>query len=168
MLILSSFILLETFAQGIIKGIQENIRNKQVTPFGAMHTTGQAENSLFYRLDANRLIIGSTWAYITVLEDGRKPGKFAPPEVIEKWIENKPIAHSGNSDFGDAISKESLAYLINKKLKEEGSLLWQKGGNSGILSQYINQEYVHNNLTPEFAKGLAKDISSILFKQQVA
>lgn len=160
--------MLETFAQGLIKGIQDNIRNKQVTPFGAMHSTGEAEKSLFYHLDANRLIIGSTWAYITVLEDGRKPGKFAPPEVIEKWIDSKPIAHSANSDFGESISKESLAYLINKKLKEEGSLLWQQGGKSGILSSYINQEYIHKHLTEPLKSKVVEEITSVLFKRQVA
>jgi len=156
MLILSSFILLEPFAQKLIEGIKQNIRNKQVTPFGAMHTTGQAENSLFYRIDANRLIIGSTWAYITVLEDGRKPGKFAPPEVIDKWIEDKPI-------IGD-ISKKSLSFLINRSLKEKGSLLWRQGGNSGILSDYINQDYIHKNLTEPLMSSMVKEISSRLFK----
>jgi hypothetical protein len=160
MLILSSFILLETFAQNLIKGIQENIRSKQVTPFGAMHSTGQAENSLFYRIDANRLIIGSTWAYITVLEDGRKPGKFAPPEVIEKWIEHKPII----SD----LSKKSLAFLINRSMKEKGSLLWRQGGNSGVLSDYINQDYIHKYLTEPMTKALVGEISSKLFKPAVA
>jgi hypothetical protein len=163
-LVLSSFILLETFAQGLIKAIQDNIRNKQVTPYGSVHSTGHAENSLFYRIDANRLVIGSTWAYITVLEDGRKPGKFAPPEVIEKWIEDKPIPVSENSNFEGAISKKSLAYLINKKLKEEGSLLYRQGGNSGILSSVINQEYIHKNLTGALQKEIAKEVSSILFK----
>lgn len=157
MLVLSSFILLETFAQGVIKAIQDNIKNKQVTPFGSVHSTGEAEKSLFYRLDTNRLIIGSTWAYITVLEDGRKPGKFAPPEVIEKWLDDKPIT----SD----ISKKSLAFLINRKLKEKGSLIYQQGGNSGILSDVINQEYIHKNLTPALGKSIAKEVSSILFKK---
>jgi hypothetical protein len=146
----------------VINGIKENIRNKQVTPFGAMHATGKAEDSLFYRIDANRLIIGSTWAYITVLEDGRKPGKFAPPEVIEKWIGDKPVTHD------DLISKKSLAYLINKKLKEEGSLLWQQGGKSGVLSQYINQKYVHDNLTVPLRDQIVKDVTSILFKPVAA
>lgn len=157
MLVLSSFIILETFAQGLIKAIQDNIRNKQVTPYRSVHTTGHAAESLFYRLDANRLIVGSTWAYITVLEDGRKPGKFAPPEVIEKWIEDKPITSE--------ISKKSLAYLINRKLKEEGSLIYRQGGHSGILSSVINQEYIHKNLTGALQKEIAKEISSILFKQ---
>lgn len=157
MLVLSSFILLETFAETLIKGIQENIRNKKVTTHGAMHTTGAAEKSLFYRIDANRLIIGSTWEYITVLEDGRKPGKFAPPEVVENWIEDKPVL----SD----ISKKSLAFLINRSLKEKGSLLYRQGGNSGVLSDYINQDYVHKHLTEPFQSALVSEISSKLFKK---
>jgi hypothetical protein len=164
MLDISSYILLETFAQGVIDGIKNNIRNKQVTPFGSMHATGRAEDSLFYRIDSNRLVIGSTWAYITVLEDGRKPGKFAPPEVIERWIDDKPVAFSGNSNFEGTLSKKSLAYLINKKLKEEGSVLWQMGGKSGVLSEFINSRYVHENLTPALRKEIVKDVTGALFK----
>lgn len=156
MLVLSSFILLETFAQNLIKGIQDNISNKSVTGFGPAHSSGEAEKSLFYRIDGNRLIIGSSWKYITVLEDGRKPGKFAPPEVIDKWIEDKPV-------IGD-ISKKSLSFLINRSLKEKGSLIYQQGGNSGILSDYINQDYIHKNLTEPLMSALVGEISSKLFK----
>lgn len=78
-MLVSAVFIMEDFAQRLIKGIQDNIKNKQVTPFGSVESTGEAEKSLFYRVTDNRLIVGSTWAYITVLEDGRKPGKFAPP-----------------------------------------------------------------------------------------
>jgi hypothetical protein len=162
-MLISARFIMEDFAQRLIKGIQENIKSKQVTPFGSAHSTGEAENSLFYRIDDNRLIVGSTWAYITVLEDGRKPGKFAPPEVIEKWLEDKPIPFSDNSNFPGALTKSSLAYLINKKLKEEGSLIWQQGGKSGILSDYINIEYIHNNLTLPIRKALINEVTQLLF-----
>lgn len=156
---------MEDFAQRLINGIQDNIRNKQVTPFGAPHSTGDAEKSLFYRITDNRLIVGSTWAFITVLEDGRKPGKFAPPEVIEGWLDDKPVAYSGNSDFGKALSKQSLGYLINRKLKEDGSILWQQGGHSGILSDYINLEYIHNNFTLPIKDVLINEVTQILFQK---
>jgi hypothetical protein len=156
MLVLSSLLLIEQFAQAVIEGIKNNIRNKQVTPYGSMHSTGHAEDSLFYKITDNRLIIGSTWAYITVLEDGRKPGTFAPPEVIEKWIEDKPVLAD--------ISKRSLAFLINRSLKENGSLIYQQGGHSGILSDYINQDYVHKHLTVPLRDAVIDEISSILFK----
>ena len=155
---------MEDFAQRLIQGIQDNIKNKRVTPFGTVHSTGEAEKSLFYRITDNRLIVGSTWAYITVLEDGRKPGKFAPPEVIEKWLDDKPVAHSGNSDFGKAISKESLAYLINRKMNEEGSLIWQQGGKSGILSDYINLEYIQKNFTLQIKQVMINEVTELLFK----
>lgn len=147
---------MEDFAQRVIKGIQDNIKNKSVTPFGSQHSTGSAEKSLFYKIDGNNLIIGSTWAYITVLEDGRKPGKFAPPEVIEKWLDDKPVL----SD----ISKKSLAYLINKKLKEKGSLIYQQGGNSGVLSDYINIDYIHDNFTLPIKDVLINEVTQLLFK----
>jgi hypothetical protein len=164
-LTLSSHIVITEFAEALIAGIAENIRSKNVTPFGSMHTTGHAEDSLFYKITDNKLIIGSSWAYITVLEDGRKPGKFAPPEVIEKWIEDKPIPVTDNSNFQGAISKESLAFLINRKLKEEGSLIYQQGGNSGILSDYLNQEYVHKFLTLPLKDAVIDEVSNILFKR---
>lgn len=157
MLILAANNVIEEFAIALIEGIKQNIRNKQVTPFGSMHSTGHAEDSLFYRITDNRLIIGSTWAYITVLEDGRRPGKFAPPEVIEKWLDDKPVSAS--------ISKKSLAYLINRSLKENGSLLWQQGGNSGVLSDYINAEYVHEHLTKPLKQAAIDEVTSILFKR---
>jgi len=164
-MLVSAVFIMEDFAQRLIKGIQDNIRNKQVTPYGSVHSTGEAEKSLFYRITDNRLIVGSTWAYITVLEDGRKPGKFAPPEVIEGWIDDKPIANTSNSNFGKAISKSSLAYLINRKMKEEGSLLYRQGGHSGILSDYLNLEYIHNNFTLPIKDVVINEVTQLLFQK---
>lgn len=146
----------EDFARSVIEGIKNNIRNKQVTPFGSMHSTGHAEDSLFYRITNDSLIIGSTWAYITVLEDGRRPGKMAPPQVIEKWLDDKPVISS--------ISKKSLAYLINRKISEEGSLLYRQGGKSGVLSDYTSQEFIHDHLTIPYREMLVHEITEILFK----
>lgn len=155
-MIIAIQIIVEEFAQRLIAAIRDNIKNKQVTPFGSMHTTGHAEDSLFYRIDGNRLIVGSTWAYITVLEDGRKPGKFAPPQVIERWINDKPIV--------SPIPTKSLVFLINRKLKEEGSLIYRQGGKSGILSDFINLDYIQKNLTPKLARSMANVASDLLFK----
>ena len=160
MLVLSSLFVIEEFLINLTNGIKNNIRNKQVTPFGAMHTTGHAEDSIFYRIEDNRALVGSTWAYITVLEDGRKPGTFAPPEVIEKWIDDKPVP------LGD-MSKRSLAYLINRSLKEKGSLIYQQGGHSGILSEFINLEYVHKFLTTPLKRAVIDEVTGILFRQTV-
>jgi hypothetical protein len=149
--------IIDNFAKAVIEGIKENIRSKQVSSFGVAHSSGQAEDSLFYRLEGNNLIIGSTWKYITVLEDGRKPGKFAPPEAIEKWIDEKPI------QVGPGQTKKGLAYIINKKLKEEGSLIWRQGGESGILSEFLNAEYIRENLTEKLKDEVVAQASGLLF-----
>lgn len=145
------------FAKGVIDGIKENIRTKDVSGFGPSNNTGSAADSLFYRWDGKRLVIGSTWKYITVLEDGRRPGKFAPPDQILNYVETKikPVG----------ISTKSLAFLINRKLKEEGSIIYQRGGHSGILSQYLNEDYVHENLTLKFQEAVIREATSILFKK---
>jgi hypothetical protein len=45
------------------------------------------------------------------------------------------------------MSKKSLAYLIARKIGREGSLLYRNGGKSGVISDYINQQYIKANLT---------------------
>ena len=49
---------------------------------------------------------------------GRKPGKFAPPREILKWVRQKNIT------FQDKTPRQT-AFLINRKLKEEGSLIFR-------------------------------------------
>lgn len=132
--------IVKTFAENAISQIQKNIREKDPTGKGPMNNTGKMADSLKWRFDGKELIIYSTEKYITVLETGRKPGKMAPPETIQAWVKTK----LGKSDDKEV---KSIAYLINKKISEKGSLLYQRGGNSGILSSVINEEYVNENLT---------------------
>lgn len=131
--------ILENFARDVIAGIRQNIREKQVTEFGAMNTTGQMADSLDFRIDQEGLTIYSREKYFTVLETGRKPGKRPPRDVIKTWIVNKGITPDG-------ISQDSLAFLIARKIGAEGSLLYRRGGKSGVISDYINEQYIKENL----------------------
>ena len=128
--------ILTGFAERTIAGIRSKIPN----------VTGKMSQSLGYKIDESGLTIFSTEKYFTVLETGRKPGKMPPISAIEEWVKNKPIA----SD----INPRSLAFLIARKIGEEGSLLYRQGGNSGVISDFINetkiQEDLINLLTDEF------------------
>lgn len=154
--------IVNSFAQNVIEGIKNNIRNKRVTKFGAMEASGTMADSLGYKWDGKTLVIYSTEKYFTVLEDGRKPGK-APydksktydQQPIYKWIENKPVPLQD-------ITKKSLAYLIARKIGKEGSLLWQKGGKSGVISDFINDQYIKQNLTDKFFLETVNVITNIL------
>jgi len=122
--------ILKNFAEETIAGIKSRIPN----------VTGQSAESLGYRIAGTELTIFSTMKYFTVLETGRKPGKRPPISVIEQWIKDKPIVPDG-------ISTRSLAFLIARKIGEEGSLLHREGGKSGVISQSINDQVIKEKLT---------------------
>jgi len=122
--------ILKNFAEETIAGIKSRIPN----------VTGQSAESLGYRIVGTELTIFSTMKYFTVLETGRKPGKRPPISVIEQWIKDKPIVTDG-------ISTRSLAFLIARKIGEEGSLLHREGGKSGVISQSINDQVIKEKLT---------------------
>jgi hypothetical protein len=128
--------ILTGFAERTIAGIRSKIPN----------VTGKMSQSLGYKIDESGLTIFSTEKYFTILETGRGPGKRPPISAIEDWVKNKPIA----SD----INPRSLAFLIARKIGEEGSLLYRQGGKSGVISDFINetkiQEDLINLLTDEF------------------
>ena len=134
--------IVKNFAEAVIAGIQNNIRTKNVTQYGAMNTTGQMADSLGYKWDGSTLVIYSTEKYFTVLETGRKPGKQPPLDPILKWIQAKNITTD--------IKDRSLAYLISRKIGKEGSLLYRKGGKSGVISDFINDKYIKENLNDRF------------------
>jgi len=148
---LSTDIIVKNFAEQIIAGIKGNIRNKSVTQYGAMNASGSMADSLGYKWDGKKLVIFSSEKYFTVLETGRKPGKQPPSSMIEAWLESKPLQLQG-------ISKKSLAFLIARKIGKEGSLLYRKGGNSGVISDYVNQKYVQENLTDKLFQATIETI----------
>ena len=120
--------ILKNFAEEVISDIRAKIPN----------VTGESAASLGYRIDAQGLTIFSSKKYFTVLETGRKPGKRPPIDVIEQWVRQKPIT----SD----ISPRSLAFLIARKIGEEGSLLYRQGGKSGVISDAINEQRIKEGL----------------------
>ena len=122
--------ILKNFAEETIAGIKSRIPN----------VTGQSAESLGYRIVGTELTIFSSLKFFTVLETGRKPGKRPPISVIEQWIKDKPITPDG-------ISTKSLAFLIARKIGEEGSLLYRQGGKSGVISKSINDQVIKEKLT---------------------
>lgn len=93
-----------------------------------MPASGDWENSLEARTER---LSGQIWGldYTEMLEDGRKPGKRPPVEIIEKWIEDKGIVPRD-------ITVSSLAFLIARKIGEKG---WDRKDHGGVnlISQVI-------------------------------
>jgi hypothetical protein len=51
--------------------------------------------------------------YITYVDKGRKPGKYAPTSALKEWVKRKGIAT-------DAAKVSSIAFAINNKIKRQG------------------------------------------------
>lgn len=145
---LSVEIVVRDFAESVITGIKERIPK----------SSGKTANTFFWRYDGNRLQIGSTEGWVTVLEDGRRPGKQAPSgegSDLLKWVQREAPDKTPSE-------QKSLAFAIARVQAEEGSMLYRAGGKSGVLSDYINQEYVNSNLTTKLKDEIVADIAKIL------
>jgi hypothetical protein len=87
--------------------------------------SGNLAKSFRYTLDPNRLRVYAA-GYYAAIEIGRKPtvngGSGVLRSIIRKWIEDKKIIPKPDEQ-GRTITKDSLAFLITRKIHREGTLL---------------------------------------------
>lgn len=126
---------LAVYGQRIIEQLKEDIKNKPLPRRGGQsyvaNASGDLADTLRYEV-VNGVLRVYANHYIYQLVFGRKPGKKPPRDVIVKWIQDKGI----QSD----IPIQSLAYLIQRSIGENGTLLYPQG--STLLSDIINAELI--------------------------
>lgn len=104
--------------------------------------SGKTKQSIRYEFNGNSFKLYGR-AYIGALEFGRGKANSGQggslKDAIRAWIDQKGIIPSGN------ISKNSLAFLIARKINNEGDLLFRTGKNyqgqskpTQIISGVIN------------------------------
>lgn len=137
---LETRMILEGIGERVISQLRSDIKNKSlVSGFPPPDASGALVNSLRYEATDTNLKVYAL-DYIYYLEHGRKPGKKPPRAVIRKWIDDKGILPDGlNKDVEKA--KDSLAFLIQRKIGEKGTLIYQQGG-SDLLSSIINDSFI--------------------------
>lgn len=74
--------------------------------------------------------------YTEQLVDGRAPGRFPPVKAIEQWIVDKRIPFDG-------IKISSLAFLIARKIANEGTKYFQQGG-TDLVEAVITPQRIQN------------------------
>ena len=124
---------LDNFGKELVEVYIHNLDQRSI------HATHKLAESVRYEIVAGErsmavdISLAEYWKYI---EYGRKAGKFPPLENIEQWIKVKGIQpmtrtqasvkrwtqHKGSirKNDGSIPSIKSLAYLIGRKIKEEG------------------------------------------------
>lgn len=123
--------ILNKFGAQISADTKDHIKQKKVTKFGAVNASGDLADSVHYDIKDAVLRVYAL-SYIYYVENGRKPGKRPPTKPIEKWIVDKGLILRD-------ISVKSLAYLIARKIGEEGTTAFKQGGTK-LLSDIVDGE----------------------------
>ena len=126
-------ILLRNFAEQTKADIQFAIKNKRITKFGAVNSSGRLHDSVEIVYTENGFKIQAN-GYIVGLIDGIAPGQSTARVLdIKSWIQEKPV--------NAPIPINTLAYLIVRSISKKGNMVWRthKGQNSGLLEDALAQ-----------------------------
>ena len=100
-------------------------------------------------------------SYFQFAENGRRPGKFPPPDAILKWVQFKRIVPRPGRD-GKVPSTNQLVYLISRKIATkgtEGKHLFEKTLDDPNLDNLANK--LVELITKEFEKEIEKYIETL-------
>jgi hypothetical protein len=106
--------LINSFGKKLLEDTKQSLDSNGST------ASGKTKDSLWYEVTPNRF---KFWGrpFINTLEVGRRPtsagGDGSLKRAIRQWIDDKGIIANG-------ISKDSLAFLIARKIHREGDLLF--------------------------------------------
>jgi hypothetical protein len=142
---------LRKFGERVVAELKRNVREKRVTRFGAVNSSGKLHDSIRYELHAEGLRVMAA-DYIYQIEHGRKSGKFPPKAAIEEWVRAKPVV----SD----ISFDSLVFLIRRKIAREGTTIFQQGG-SDLVSSVVNKSLI-DEINAELGSSEVQQIVSFI------
>jgi len=137
---------LENIGNQLVEEIQQIMISK-----GLNDTKGTSESLNVDASDTVLEIKGSE--VITWLNRGRSPGKFAPPEPIREWVSSK-LGITGKEN-------KSIAFLINRKLKEKGSSIYLDNSKGLELDNVRKKgvELISKNIGSEFLLKLKSEIN---------
>jgi hypothetical protein len=108
--------ILQSFAARFIQDLRESMDSSGVTASGKFNRSLKAE------IKPDQLVVTGL-RYAGAIELGRKPtsggGNGELRQAIRSWIDDKGITPTGK------ISKDSLAYIITRKIHREGTKLYR-------------------------------------------
>lgn len=94
-------------AQNLVSEIRQDLSSKRIDD------TGEASNSLRVEKSSFNVKVFAI-SYLEFLDRGRGPGKFPPVNKMREWVKSKL-----------GIDDNSIAYLIGKKISEEGTNIYR-------------------------------------------
>jgi len=126
---------LDRYGDGRVKLIRGNLASTGSNASGETSKSVKREN----KKELSVQVVGKKFVY--VVETGRKPGKMPPVSKILAWLK------TGKSGLPATFGQ---AFGISKKIGQEGSALFRKGGRNDIITPALNDNSI-NLLTAEIA-----------------
>ena len=117
------------------------------------NASGETSRSLKSELVTDKRLQVSGKEFIYVVETGRKAGKMPPVSKIKAWLETGKINIQGSID--------GAAWAISKKIANEGSSLFRKGGREDIITPAISDQRV-DDLIDQLATASELEIANTI------
>jgi len=124
-------------SQSILQKHMEEIKHDLIAKYRelGMKASGQWEESLEVKVERlSGTILGEP--YTEQLVNGRAPGKFPPISAIRQWVIDKGINY-----YGKQSTLNSIAFLVARKIAQEGTRYFQQGG-TDLVSSVITPQRI--------------------------
>lgn len=125
-----------------------------------MKASGKWEQSLEVEVKDNKATLyGMHYTY--QLQHGRTPGKMPPIQAIEDWIINKGI-----KPISEKMKTSTLAFLIARKIKQEGTKYFKQGG-TDLIDSVVTPERIQkiiNRIARVYISQFTSEIIDVLKK----
>ena len=124
--------ILDKNGQSLVRDLQQSMADKR------LNASGETSRSITYEVEEtltkSTLIIKANRS-IGALQYGRRAGGWPPRNVIRQWIDDKAI------NPGE-ISKDSLAFLIQRKIGTLGIKVPNRFNPGGVISDVITDDRI--------------------------
>lgn len=124
--------LFEREGEAVVQSLKESFDRNRI------NASGRLRDSLLSETEPDRLTVSGA-DYIFNVEDGTPPTQSGRPtydlqRAIKRWLDEKGIPE------WEGRTRDAQAWVISSKIAREGSTLFREGGNSGVLSNVINEK----------------------------
>ena len=106
---------IKIIADQIVEIYRAQLDEKNINASGKLRDTVET----VVEIRGNKIVISlNLQDYWKFVEEGRPPGGYPPPNLIENWVKIKPVIPDARS--GKIPSDRQLVYLISRKIATKG------------------------------------------------
>jgi hypothetical protein len=155
---------LAAYGAELVAACVAQVESLSVTRFGPVNASGRLKREL--RSEATEIPGGFRLqllapGYVLTLLFGRQPGRFPNLTGIKQWIAVKGIVPHPDKN-GRAVSVDSLAYLIGRKIAQQGNTVHQQGPPSQLFASILDPLEVAAALKAQLVPLLLGNVVNVL------